>query len=143
MIVQTPQDAEIDLLKRRERVHAELVGQQLAALVVRRERLGLAAGRIQRTHEQAARAFGQRISGEQHAKLADQAGSLAEARSASIRSARALERSSVSFAATASAKSHPAASASGWPRQASSASRRTRAASPASPSARARRPRAA
>ena len=57
---------------------AELAGQQLAALVVRRERLCLAAGRIQRTHEKAARAFGQRISGEQQAKLADQAGSLAE-----------------------------------------------------------------
>ena len=72
------QDAKIDLLKLGGRVHPELIGQQLTALAVRREGLGLAAGRVQGAHEQGAGAFGQRIGGDQHAKLADQAGALAE-----------------------------------------------------------------
>ncbi len=72
------QYAEIDLLELGGRVHPELVGKQLPALVVRRQRLRLTPGGVQRAHEQATGAFGQRVGGEQHAELADQAGSLAE-----------------------------------------------------------------
>jgi hypothetical protein len=73
-----PQDAEVDRFERGGRIHAELIGEQSAALVVGRERFGLAAGRVQRAHEQGPGTFGQRVGGEQHAQLADQAGSLAE-----------------------------------------------------------------
>ena len=73
-----PQDAEIDLLELGGRVHPELVGEQFAALVVRGDRLGLASGGVQRAHELGAGAFGQRVGGEQHAELTDQAGALAE-----------------------------------------------------------------
>ena len=73
-----PQDAEVDLLELGGRVHPELVGEQFAALVVRGDRLGLAPGGVERAHELGAGAFGQRVGGEQHAKLTDQAGSLAE-----------------------------------------------------------------
>jgi len=73
-----PQDAEIDLLELGGRIHSELVGEQFSALVVRGDRLGLAPGGVERAHELGAGPFGQRVGGEQHAKLTDQAGSLAE-----------------------------------------------------------------
>ena len=46
--------------------------------MIRGDRFGLAAGGVQRAHELGAGAFGQRVGGEQHAELTDQAGALAE-----------------------------------------------------------------
>jgi len=73
-----PQDAQIDLLELGGRVHPELVGEQFAALVVDGDRLGLASGGVQRAHELGAGAFGQRVGGQQHAELTDQAGPFAQ-----------------------------------------------------------------
>ncbi len=73
-----PQDPQVDLFQLVRGVHAELVGEQRAGLVVDGERLRLAAGRVERAHEKGAGAFGQRIGGHQCAQLADQAGARAE-----------------------------------------------------------------
>ena len=73
-----PEDTQVDLLQLSRRVDAEPAGQQLASLVVDLERLGLAARRVQRAHEQGAGTFGQRVVRYQDAELADEAGSLAE-----------------------------------------------------------------
>ena len=60
------------------RIHPELIGEQFTALVVHGDRLGLASGGVQRAHELGAGTFGQRVGGQQHAELTDQAGSLTE-----------------------------------------------------------------
>ncbi len=72
------QDTQVNLLELSRGVDAEPTGEQLAGLVVDLQRLGLAARGVQRTHEQGAGTFGQRVGGEQGAQLADQARSLAE-----------------------------------------------------------------
>jgi hypothetical protein len=72
------QDAQVHPLELSRRIDAEPAGQQLAGLMVDLERLGLAARRVQGAHEQGTGAFGQRVSGQQRAELADQARSLAE-----------------------------------------------------------------
>ena len=77
-LVPAPQDVEVDALELGGRVHSKLVGEQFAALVVHGDRLGLASGGVQRAHELGAGTFGQRVGGEQHAELTDQAGSLTE-----------------------------------------------------------------
>ena len=73
-----PEDTQVDLLELSRWVDAEATRQQLASLVVDLERLGLAAGRVQRAHEQGTGTFGQRVARHQDAELADEAGSLAE-----------------------------------------------------------------
>src|ERR1700691_2248784 len=73
-----PQDAEVNLLELGGRVDAELAGEQLAGFGVHRERLGLAAGRVERTHEKSTGTFGKRVGVEQSAELAHETGTLAE-----------------------------------------------------------------
>ena len=59
------QDRRLQLAQRRARLEPQLLDQQLAPGAVDVERLGLAAGAVEREHQQAAGALAQRLGGDQ------------------------------------------------------------------------------
>ena len=66
------QDRTLELLQPPARLEAELLAQQLTRLPVRRQRLSLAAGTIEREHQLLAQPLPQRVRGDQRLDLRDQ-----------------------------------------------------------------------
>ena len=99
------QDRRLQLAQRGARLEPELLDQQLAPGAVDVERLGLAAGAVEREHQQAARALAQRLGGHQLLQVGQRLRVAAALAGAGRRAARARRA-----AAPAGARSPSAAS---------------------------------